>query len=408
MAGLHREVHLEARAPVHLGDVRVDAGLTDDLRRGTLRVRATVTFTRPELIEPGWTVEAQLEALDGRAVGRPLAGAVPHVTAPYFFHGHVVDVATTVARRPTVVGRAARSLRASWSRCRNPDGEVVEVVRQVTGFRRVEVRDRQLLVNGRDRDDPGRQPPRPPPRAGQGRDRRRPAGRRGGHEAGTTSTRCAARTTRTTRGCSTCATSSACTSSTRPTSRATPTTSSLCHDPAYRASWLDPGRPHGRAGQEPPLRHPLVARQRVRATGERTRRWRRGSGRYDPSRPLHYEPGSPTTRVRRRAGRSGAARSPTSSARCTRGWSTSSAYAAGAGRPSADHVRVQPRHGQLQRLAGRLLGRHRRRRPGCRAGSSGSGRTTACASACPTGGSASPTAGSSATRPTTATSWPTG
>ena len=98
MAGLHREVHLEARAPVHLGDVRVDAGLTDDLRRGTLRVRATVTFTRPELIEPGWTVEAQLEALDGRAVGRPLAGAVPHVTAPYFFRGHVVDLATTVPR----------------------------------------------------------------------------------------------------------------------------------------------------------------------------------------------------------------------------------------------------------------------------------------------------------------------
>ena len=44
---------------------------------------------------------------------------------------------------------------------------------------------------------------------------------------------------------------------------------------------------------------------------------------YDPSRPLHYEPASPTTRVRRRVGRSGAARSPTSSARCTRGSSTS-------------------------------------------------------------------------------------
>ncbi len=65
----------------------------------------------------------------------------------------------------------------------------------------------------------------------------------------------------------------------------------LCHDPAYRAAWLDPGRPHGRAGQEPPLRHPLVARQRVRLRRERTTRWRAGSRAYDPSRPLHYERG---------------------------------------------------------------------------------------------------------------------
>jgi len=148
MAGLHREVHLEARAPVHLGDVRVEAGLAEDLRRGTLRVRATVTFTRPELIAPGWTVEAQLEALDGRAIGRPLAGAVPHVTAPYFFRGHVVDLATTVPRvRPWSAEQPDRY--AVLVTLRNPEGEVVEVVRQVTGFRRVDVRDGRLLVNGR-------------------------------------------------------------------------------------------------------------------------------------------------------------------------------------------------------------------------------------------------------------------
>ena len=52
---------------------------------------------------------------------------------------------------------------------------------------------------------------------------------------------------------------------------------------------------------------------------------------------------------------------------------------------SADHVRVQPRDGQLQRLARRLLGRPSRRRPVCRAGSSGSGRTTACGSELPDG-----------------------
>ena len=73
---------------------------------------------------------------------------MPHVTAPYFFRGHVVDVATTIARvRPWSAEQPDRY--AVLVTLRNPDGEVVEVVRQVTGFRRVEVRDRQLLVNGR-------------------------------------------------------------------------------------------------------------------------------------------------------------------------------------------------------------------------------------------------------------------
>ena len=120
---------------------------------------------------------------------------------------------------------------------------------------------------------------------------------------------------------------------------------------------------------------------------------------YDPSRPLHYEPGI---------------------ADCpgqTEGWEERGRAVTdvvcpmyprldrrrglrrGPGRPSADHVRVQPRHGQLQRLAGRPLGCHRRD-----AGSAGRVRVGVegprrCASGCPTGGSASPTAGSSGTRP---------
>ena len=56
MAGLHREVHLEARAPVHLADVRVDAGLTDDRRRAAARRRTTVGVHPAALVEPGWTV----------------------------------------------------------------------------------------------------------------------------------------------------------------------------------------------------------------------------------------------------------------------------------------------------------------------------------------------------------------
>ena len=319
MAGLHREVHLEARAPVHLGDVRVDAGLTDDLRRGTLRVRATVAFTRPELIEPGWTVEAQLESLDGRALGRPLTGAVPHVTAPYFFRGHVVDARDDDRRRPTVVGRAARSLRrpghalgtrtARWSRW--------SARSSASGGSRCGTAScwstgAPVTIQGVNRHDHH-------PERGSAVDRRRPAGRRGGHEARTTSTRVRC--------------------SHYPNDprlldlcdelglyvvdeadiESHAYNELLCHDPALPGVVADPGRAHGRAGQEPPLRHPLVARQRVRATARTSRRWRPGSGAYDPSRPLHYEPGIADYPGQTEGWEERGRASPTSCARCTRG-----------------------------------------------------------------------------------------
>ena len=360
MAGLHREVHLEARAPVHLGDVRVDAGLTDDLRRGTLRVRATVTFTRPELIEPGWTVEAQLEALDGRAA-RPTAGRRrPPRDRSLLLPRPRGRPRDDGPRHPAVVGRAARSLPRPRHAARNPDGEVVEVV--APGHRLPAGRGAGPPAAGQRarRDDPGRQPPRPPPRSGQGRHRRRPAGRPGGHEAGTTSTRVRC--------------------SHYPNDprlldlcdelglyvvdeadiESHAYNELLCHDPAYRASWLT----RGARMVERDKNHPCVILWSLgNESGlrrERTTRWPAGCAAYDPSRPLHYEPG-----IADYPGQ-------------TEGWEERGRAVTDVvcpmyprlvdivglrrrpGRPSADHVRVQPRHGQLQRLAGRLLGRHRR------------------------------------------------
>ena len=65
-------------------------------------------------------------------------------------------------------------------------------------------------------------------------------------------------------------------------------------------------------------------------------------------------------------------------------------------------MRVLPRDGQQQRDARPSTGTRSSRRPGSRAGSSGSGATTASSSSCPTGRSATPTAATSATSRTTA------
>ncbi len=151
MGGLPRQVFLRSIAPVHVADVRIDAGLAvgddDRLSVGTLRVRTTVGFSSLGDVGPGWKVSARLETWGGRAVGRPLVGDVPVDLRPYLHRGHVVDVATTVddvavwsAEQPNRY-RLVVSLVA-------PAGEVTEVVADTVGFRRVEVCDRQLLING--------------------------------------------------------------------------------------------------------------------------------------------------------------------------------------------------------------------------------------------------------------------
>ena len=146
MAGLHRSVHIEARSPVHVADVEIDADLRLADGTGLLRVRTTVGFTT----EPttGFTVRTWAETLAGKRVAAPQVGDVPHAyEIPYLFSGHHV---TATWELPKVAPWSAESptrYRVHVELIR-PDGQVAEATSQLVGFRHIEVRDRQLLVNG--------------------------------------------------------------------------------------------------------------------------------------------------------------------------------------------------------------------------------------------------------------------
>ncbi len=145
-AGLEREVFLYATDPTRIDDVRVRAGLDGDV--GTLDVKVTVGFASGGDRRPGWRIEARLETLGGKRVVRaPLAAEVPADVTPYLFWGHQVALHAEV---PTVDPWSAEtpSLYRLLVSLIDPDGEVREVVTERVGFRTVEVRDRQLLING--------------------------------------------------------------------------------------------------------------------------------------------------------------------------------------------------------------------------------------------------------------------
>ncbi|HUS41029.1 MAG TPA: glycoside hydrolase family 2 TIM barrel-domain containing protein [Ilumatobacteraceae bacterium] len=149
MAGLHRSVYVEARGAVHVASLVCDASLrgaaTPDLV-GTLAAQVTLDGLAPP--GPGWQVRFGVETLRGRRLARPQTIAVPHRFAtPYLFHGHVASASFDLpgidpwsAESPTRYRVTAELL--------DPDGAVAAAHAQLIGFRSVEVRDRQLLVNG--------------------------------------------------------------------------------------------------------------------------------------------------------------------------------------------------------------------------------------------------------------------
>ncbi len=175
--GITRSVFLYDTRDVYLADVRVDAGLADDLTTGTLDLAITTGFPGDEM-PPGWTVEARLDGVpealrteiapvdrkslegwaldDQRIMYRHAAGLLPAEDAATWevvharmappldglvsWHLDVPDVRRWSAEQPDRYPLHVV--------LRDPDGLVVEDVTVAVGFRRVEIKDLDLLING--------------------------------------------------------------------------------------------------------------------------------------------------------------------------------------------------------------------------------------------------------------------
>ena len=176
--GITRPVFLYATRDVHLADVRADAGLADDLTTGTLELTVTLGFPGREL-PPGWTVEATLEGVaetlhaeaipidrstlrrwtldDQRVMFRAAAalplsaedaaswvnvhrGMAPPLDGLVTWHLDVPAVERWSAEQP--------NLYPLHVLLRAPDGATAEEMTVQVGFRRVEIKGLDLLVNG--------------------------------------------------------------------------------------------------------------------------------------------------------------------------------------------------------------------------------------------------------------------
>ncbi len=160
MGGLHRSVVLRRRPRVSIGQVVVDADWDPGTELGALEVRTVVdgggtdSGAVPAGLVIRTTVTPTLPAgtpslpAGGEAVAPPQEHVVPHqYDDPYVFTGFEVtagwqdlDIQPWSAERPTRYTVSVDLL--------DQDGAVVDRTQQHIGFRRVEVTNRQLLVNG--------------------------------------------------------------------------------------------------------------------------------------------------------------------------------------------------------------------------------------------------------------------
>jgi beta-galactosidase len=179
--GITRSVFLYATDPVHLADVRATGGLADDLTTGTLEIEVQVSFGDGDP-EPGWWVEAVIDLTDDTMRADV---PVPQTRVPSRRRRFSEEESDLNARRAAGAQLTEREQaiwpdierflrfpatgRVRWSgtfpgvsrwsaetpalhtltvRLVRPDGRVAEEAAVRIGFRRVEVRGNDLLING--------------------------------------------------------------------------------------------------------------------------------------------------------------------------------------------------------------------------------------------------------------------
>ncbi|HKJ25126.1 MAG TPA: glycoside hydrolase family 2 TIM barrel-domain containing protein, partial [Myxococcota bacterium] len=146
MAGLLRSVVLLAPGPTFVRDVAVDAGLDGEYRDGVLGVRVEVGGDGA----PPKGLRARLSLFDpaGKPVWkRPVEREIARPGNPYLYRGPWAEFIETV-RRPKKWNAETPHLYRLVVELVDASGATLEAVSQRIGFRRVEVRDRSLLLNG--------------------------------------------------------------------------------------------------------------------------------------------------------------------------------------------------------------------------------------------------------------------
>jgi beta-galactosidase len=150
MGGIHRDVFLYATDATYIADVFARAEPDAALQDGVLTVTTRLGFSGPP--QDGWQVECQLFDAEGLAVlDAPLRDPVKADNRNHNpYRGPLARLTQSAAvTAPRLWSSEAPRLYTLVVSLISPEGETVEATSCRVGFRRVELGDRALLINGK-------------------------------------------------------------------------------------------------------------------------------------------------------------------------------------------------------------------------------------------------------------------
>lgn len=138
MSGITRDVFLMARAPQHIRDFRVSSPLVNNYQDGDFKLDVEVVNTAQNT--PSVTLEAAL--MDGETKVAEINQKIQTGTQPVSVSNSIMVPAAKpwTAENPNLYQLIIT--------LKDDAGKVIEVIRQDVGFRTIEIKDAQLLVNG--------------------------------------------------------------------------------------------------------------------------------------------------------------------------------------------------------------------------------------------------------------------
>jgi len=146
-AGIHRDVFIYATHHTYLADIHVNASLDGNLENGLLHVQAMVDSDAA--IEAGWQVACRLFNHRGKnMLGKNLVAPVPLFEDPYAFTGHTAVFLHPVAS-PDKWSAESPYLYTLVVSLMDEKGNIKETISQKVGFRNIEIKNRELLINGK-------------------------------------------------------------------------------------------------------------------------------------------------------------------------------------------------------------------------------------------------------------------
>ena len=138
MSGMTRDVFLMARNPQHIRDYRVSSPLVNNYQDGEFKLDIEVVNSAQTT--PSVTLEAVL--MDGETKVAEMSQAVKTAAQP------VTVNFTTIVTSAKPWSAENPNLYQLLITLKDESGKIIEVIRQDVGFRTIEIKDAQLLVNG--------------------------------------------------------------------------------------------------------------------------------------------------------------------------------------------------------------------------------------------------------------------